>query len=420
MLSVVITGCGSGSQAEAESESEAPANISLDELLDMSTAAGLDCASFTEWSDADVMGGGVTEMGTCNPGTRNVSSLMIFDDHDAAVGEADRVREDDPEVVYGMTVPETFAGPQVLGSNWIVSSEQAEDLSARLEGEFLPPDEGWAEQDQCEDQVMEIVGSMFTDQMGETSGAWQRAVYNYGTEDPAYVMSVPILQNALPQISANGLQSALAVAIGEAAVKCSEYIAAPASAAVPESNDRSRGTELPSSDLSASSADWPPSEPLPDFEGDACPVAPEISGGAIECAAAQAVVDECEGAVAPLEVVRYGGGTIEWARVSSAYAGNAVTSAELDLGPEVLSCGDNDNGIDIDAFMKDLKREAEAGWGFAVTSIACSLDSDRLTLVEMPVGQAVASCVVWGDSANGWAYVSVTENEPFYELGLGE
>ena len=40
---------------------------------------------------------------------------------------------------------------------------------------------------------------MFTDQMGETSGAWQRAVYNYGTEDPAYVMSVPILQNALPR-----------------------------------------------------------------------------------------------------------------------------------------------------------------------------------------------------------------------------
>ena len=67
MLSVVITGCGSGSQAEAESESEAPANISLDQLLDMSTAAGLDCASFTEWSDADVMGGRVTEMGTCNP-----------------------------------------------------------------------------------------------------------------------------------------------------------------------------------------------------------------------------------------------------------------------------------------------------------------------------------------------------------------
>ena len=182
-----------------------------------------------------------------------------------------------------------------------------------------------------------------------------------------------------------------------------------------------RGTELPSSDLSASSADWPPSEPLPDFEGDACPVAPEISGGAIECAAAQAVVDECEGAVAPVEMAfRYGGGTIEWARVSSAYAGNAVTSAELDLGPEVLSCGDNDNGIDIDAFMKDLKREAEAGWGFAVTSIACRPGLRRLHLVEMPVGQAVASCAAYGgDSANGWAYVSVTENEPFYELGLG-
>lgn len=392
------TGCG-GSDAGSSD----PVNVSLDELYDTALSAGLECDSFTEWTDAKVGGGGVIEMGTCNPGSRNVSALTIYADHDAAVSESDRVREDGPEVAYGVTVPETLVGPQILGSNWIISSEQAEDLSPGMDGEFLPPEDGWAEQDQCEDQVMEIVGGMFTDQMGETSGAWQQAAYKYGVEDPAFVMAGPILQKAIPQIPANGLESAWAGAVGEASVKCSEYLAAPESAAAPEA-------------VGDGAAE--PSDEVP-----TCEVAPEFTPDASVCAAAQALLDACDNLEPPLTVASWDRvGITPWEAGADGIT-DAVTSQDAGTSePTVLSCGDAGNGVDVLQLHDDVWASAEQGWGIEVTQVTCSASGDGI-LNTLPPGESVASCAVQGadwDAAASYAFISITGTAPYYRIDLGE
>lgn len=221
-LSVVFAGCG----GEAVAEEKVPANVSLDELHDTAVKAGLDCASFTEWTDAEGMGNGVTEMGTCNPGAQNSSGFSVYADHEAADSAATaEIREELPPD-WG-TLPDTLEGPRLLGANWIINTEQAEELSADMDGEFLPPDDGWAEQDECEDQVTEIVGSMLTDQIGETSGAWEQALYTYGLQSPVVLIAQTMVQKSVYEMTTNGVESAIATTIGDASTKCAEHLAAP-------------------------------------------------------------------------------------------------------------------------------------------------------------------------------------------------
>lgn len=203
-FALLVSGCGGAADGDTPAT-----HTTLADLQAQAIEAGLECENFTEWTDTALAGEEGVATGTCNPGTGNVSALAIYPTSQAAEAAAN---DDEPS---GM-----LRGPRLLGPNWVISSDQADSLDA-LAGEVLPADEGYGEQKECVEAVMDIVTAMMSDQVGETSDAYQQAMFTYGSNSEVFIIAtrrVAVL--ALQEMVMGGIDSALLVARTEAWTQC--------------------------------------------------------------------------------------------------------------------------------------------------------------------------------------------------------
>ncbi|EGD43999.1 serine/threonine protein kinase AfsK [Nocardioidaceae bacterium Broad-1] len=190
----------------------------------------------------------------------------------------------------------------------------------------------------------------------------------------------------------------------------------------------SAGTEKPTGAINAWDATGSPSlEPT-------CDNVEAAPANGLRCRQALLAVDHC-GLTAPLAP----GEEIPWPSVRSWVDANGLqiyvsqATGGGDADPTLLSCGARTNGIEIPGLLAAVAIEAQFGWGLddsgqQVSDLQCGptglpkRHDDIYVIDQMDVGESQVVCTVLNQDGAwvGYAFASITDSFPYWEVVLGE